>query len=359
MKLRIALLPGDGVGPEVLDEAVRVLQAVADRFGHQVEAQSYPFGGQAISLTGGCYPLETRQGCLASQAILLGAVGDPAYDHLPPHERPEAAILGLRKELGAFANLRPVVAQFNPPYSPFRDEALKGVDLLFVRELTGGLYFGEPRGLREEGGELRAWNTLVYTAGEVERVAKVGFEAARKRKRRVTSVDKANVLETSRMWRQVVEHVAGNYPDIELDHMYVDRAAMEIISNPSRFDIILTSNLFGDILSDEASVLAGSLGLLPSASLGGKVGLYEPVHGSAPDIAGRGVANPLGAIGSMAMMLRYSFQLEEEARAVERASAAALAEGCLTADLVGSERAKPTRQVGDFIVEALAEGRGL
>jgi 3-isopropylmalate dehydrogenase len=290
---------------------------------------------------------------MAGQAIFLGAVGDPTHDHLPRSERPEAAILGLRKELESFANLRPVVAQYNPSNSPFRDEALEGVDLLIVRELTGGLYFGEPRGIERGGENPRGWNTLVYTEREIDRIARVGFDAARRRRRRVTSVDKANVLEASMLWREVAENVAKDYSDVELDHMYVDRAAMELISNPSRFDIILTSNLFGDILSDEASVLAGSLGLLPSASLGGRVGLYEPVHGSAPDIAGKGVANPIGAVGSMAMMLRYSFQLEEEARAVEQACAAAVEESFLTADLVGSEQAKSTSEVGDFIAAAL------
>lgn len=298
------------------------------------------------------FPAETRKACLESQAIFLGAVGDPAHDHLALSERPEAAILGLRRELGSFANLRPVVAQFNPANSPFREQALAGVDLLIVRELTGGLYYGEPRGRNEENGELRAWNTLVYTSSEIERVARIAFEAARVRRGRVTSVDKANVLETSVLWREIAEKVGKDYPDVKLDHMYVDRAAMEVISNPSRFDVVLTANLFGDILSDEASVLAGSLGLLPSASLGGKVGLYEPVHGSAPDIAGKGVANPLGAIGSMTMMLRYSFKLEKEADAVERASAKALKEGYLTADLVGSDQARTTSEVGDFIAKA-------
>ncbi len=353
MKLQFVLLPGDGVGPEVAAEAMKVVDKVAGVFGHEIDAKDYPFGGQAISRTGECFPTETREACLASQAIFLGAVGDPAFDHLLPQERPEAAILGLRKELGSFANLRPVVAQYNPSYSLFRDDALQDVDLLFVRELTGGLYFGEPRGIREEEGQLRAWNTLVYTAHEVERVARVAFEAAQLRKKHVTSVDKANVLEVSRLWRQVVEEVSSDYPDVALDHMYVDRAAMELISKPAQFDIILTSNLFGDILSDEASVLAGSLGLLPSASLGGRVGLYEPVHGSAPDIAGQGVANPLGAISSLALMLRYSFKLEEEARAVELACQSALEEGYLTADLVGREKAKSTNEVGDFIATAV------
>jgi 3-isopropylmalate dehydrogenase len=353
MKLELALLPGDGVGPEVASEAMKVLEEVARSFGHDVDAIEKPFGGQAIHRTGECFPQETRDACLNRQAIFLGAVGDPAFDHLPPQERPEGAILGLRKELGSFANLRPVVAQYNPSYSLFRDEALRGVDILFVRELTGGLYFGQPRGIREEEGQLRAWNTLVYTAEEVERIARIAFEAAQIRKKRVTSVDKANVLEVSRMWRQIVDEMASEYPDVELGHMYVDRAAMEIISKPSQFDVILTTNMFGDILSDEASILAGSLGLLPSASLGGRVGLYEPVHGSAPDIAGKGIANPLGAIASMAMMLRYSFKLEEEARAVEEACQLALDKGYLTADLVGPQEAKSTKEVGDFIAKAV------
>jgi 3-isopropylmalate dehydrogenase len=353
MNLQITILPGDGVGPEVMAEAIKVLEKVAGQFDHRVEMEFHPFGGSAITQVGECFPAETRKACMAGRAILLGAVGDPAHDHLPPSKRPEAAILGLRKELGSFANLRPVVAQFNPPRSPFRDEALDGVDLLIVRELTGGLYFGEPRGIERGGDEPRAWNTLVYSESEIERIARVGFDAARRRRRRVTSVDKANVLEVSVLWREVVEKVAKDYTDVELDHMYVDRAAMELISNPSRFDIILTTNLFGDILSDEASVLAGSLGLLPSASLGGKIGLYEPVHGSAPDIAGKGIANPMGAIGSMAMMLRYSFQLEEEARAVDEASAMAIKEGFLTVDLVGPDKAKSTSEVGDFITAAI------
>jgi 3-isopropylmalate dehydrogenase len=355
LDLLITILPGDGIGPEVTAEAIKVLDKVAARFDHHVVMASHPFGGIAIAEVGECFPEDTRKACMAGKAILLGAVGDPSHDHLPQSERPEAAILGLRKELGSYANLRPVVTQFNPPDSPFRDEAIRGVNLLIVRELTGGLYFGEPRGIERGSGDPRAWNTLVYSESEIERIARVGFDAARRRKRRVTSVDKANVLEASVLWREVVEKVAGDYSDVELDHMYVDRAAMELISNPGRFDIILTSNLFGDILSDEASVLAGSLGLLPSASLGGKIGLYEPVHGSAPDIAGRGIANPMGAIGSMAMMLRYSFQLEEEARSVEEASNKAVTEGFLTADLVGPENAKTTTEVGDFIASAISD----
>ncbi len=354
MKLEITTLPGDGIGPEVTAEAIRVLEAVTGRFGHDLEAREHPFGTRAYAQSGKAFPDDTRKACLESQAVFLGAVGDPAYDKFPPSERPEAALLGLRLLLGNFANLRPIVSQFNPEGSPFRDEALKGLDVLIVRELIGGLYFGEPRGREGQGAGARAWNTLVYTAGEVERIARVAFEAAKGRKGHVTSVDKSNVLETSKMWREVVESIGKEYSDIRLDHMYVDRAAMELISNPRQFDVMVTSNLFGDILSDEASVLAGSLGLLPSASIGGKVGIYEPVHGSAPDIAGRGIANPIGAIGSMAMMLRYSFDLNEEAAAIDRAIEVAMEKGFLTADLVGSDKAKSTKEVGRFIADAVS-----
>ncbi len=354
MKLEITVLPGDGIGPEVTTEAIGVLEAVASRFGHEIEAQEYPFGARAYDKSGKAFPDETRKACLDSQAVFLGAVGDPAYDKLPPSERPEAALLELRRQLANFANLRPIVSQFNPEGSPFRDEALKGLDVLIVRELIGGLYFGEPRGREGDGAGARAWNTLVYTAEEVERIARVAFEAAKGRKGHVTSVDKSNVLETSKMWREVVESVGKDYADVRLDHMYVDRAAMELISNPRQFDVMVTGNLFGDILSDEASVLVGSLGLLPSASIGGKVGIYEPVHGSAPDIAGRGIANPIGAIGSMAMMLRYSFDLNEEAAAIDGAIASAMEKGFLTADLVGSDTAKSTKVVGGFIADAVS-----
>ena len=355
MKLDIAVLPGDGIGPEVTAQALKVLEVVAKRFGHQLAAKEFPFGTAAAARSGKAFPEETRKACLGSGAVLLGAVGDPSFDNLPPSERPEAALLELRRILGNFANLRPVVAQFNPPHSPFRDEALENIDLLIVRELTGGIYFGEPRGREDDGKSSRAWNTLVYTSEEVERIARVAFEAAQARRRHVTSVDKSNVLVSSKMWREVVESVGKAYPEVKLDHMYVDRAAMEIIINPRQFDVMVTGNLFGDILSDEASVLAGSLGLLPSASIGGTVGIYEPVHGSAPDIAGKGTANPMGAIGSMALMLRYSFDLQVEASTVERAVASAIREGVMTADLVGRDRARSTKEVGAFIREALLE----
>ena len=354
MQLEITVLPGDGIGPEVVAEAMKVLRAVAERFGHHVEAREFPFGSSGLDQCGKGFPDEARAACTSTPAIFLGAVGHPKHDHLPPSERPELALLELRRLIGSFANLRPVASVFVSPSSPFKTEILEGVDLLIVRELTGGLYFGEPRGVAGEGRKREAVNTLRYHTSEIERVARVGFEAARRRRKKVTSVDKANVLETSKLWREVVAELGRDYADVELEHMLVDRAAMELIAHPASFDVILTQNLFGDILSDEASMLAGSLGMLPSASLGGATGLYEPVHGSAPDIAGKGIANPLGAIASAAMMLRYAFDLEEEARLVERGVAEALHEGMLTADLT-QKGAKSTAEVGDFIARFVAE----
>ena len=358
MKLPITVLPGDGIGPEVTAEALKALEAVASRFSHELEANELPFGSTALEAAGTGFPDETRKACSSARAILLGAVGDPRHDHLPPGERPEAALLKLRKLIESFANLRPVVSQFVPSRSPFRPESLAGVDLLIVRELVGGLYFGTPRGIEGEGPSRRAVNTMSYSVSEIERVAKVALDAASGRRRRVTSVDKANVLECSKLWREVVTDVARGYPDVELDHMLVDRAAMELIARPGYFDVLLTENLFGDILSDEASMLAGSMGLLPSASLGSGIGLYEPVHGSAPDIAGRGIANPVGAIASAAMLLRYSFELEDEARAIESAIGAAFAEGFVTADLAEPGGARSTREVGDYVAEVISGGRG-
>jgi 3-isopropylmalate dehydrogenase len=355
MKLSITVLPGDGVGPEVIAEALKALEAVASRFGHELQTKTVPFGSAALDAAGTGFPSETREACLSAKAILLGAVGDPKHDHLPPSERPEAALLKLRKLIESFANLRPVVSQYVSSRSPFRKEVLEGVDLLIVRELTGGLYFGMPRGIEGSGSSRRAVNTMAYSAGEIERVAKVAFEAAQRRKKRVTSVDKANVLECSKLWREVVSETARAYPEVELEHMLVDRAAMELVARPSSFDLLLTENLFGDILSDEASMLAGSMGLLPSASIGGEIGLYEPVHGSAPDIAGRGVANPVGAIGSAAMLLRYSFGLEEEARAIEAAIEGSFAKGFVTSDLADERhRARSTREVGDFVADFIS-----
>lgn len=333
MQARIALLPGDGVGPEVVDAAILVLDAVSTRFGHTFTFDRVLVGGAAIADRGAALPPETLEAATRATAILLGAVGDARFNHLPRAERPEAALLTLRHTLGLFANLRP--ARIWPQLAdtgPLRPDLVRNTDMFIVRELTGGLYFGEPRGHAPDGSS--AFNTMRYSVEEVTRVAEVAFEAARKRRRKVTSVDKANVLETSELWRREVTRVGERYADVELDHMYVDACAMSIAFEPRRFDVILTENLFGDILSDEAGAIVGSLGLLPSASLGTGAGLFEPVHGTAPTIAGKDLANPIGAIGSAAMLLRYGLDLVVEADAVETAIAAALTDGLRTVDLV-------------------------
>jgi 3-isopropylmalate/(R)-2-methylmalate dehydratase large subunit len=348
MKLEIVVLGGDGIGPEVTREAVRVLQTVGDVYGHEFTFVERDIGGAAIRKHGTPLPTETRNSCLAAGAVLLGAVGSPEFDGLNPAKRPEAALLVLRKTLGGYANLRPVRAHES---SPLRPEVVRGADLLIVRELLGGLYFGEPRGYRGHS----AVNTLRYSAAEVERVARVAFAAARTRRKKLTSVDKANVLETSRLWRDVVTRVGQEFADVQLDHMYVDACAMHLMNEPRRFDVILTENLFGDILSDEASVIAGSLGMLASATLGGTVDLYEPVHGSAPDIAGRNIANPLGAIASAALLLRYTARLEREAAAVENAISTVLANGHRTQDLGGSTT---TSEMGNLVLESFSPPRG-
>jgi 3-isopropylmalate dehydrogenase len=332
MHVRVALLPGDGIGPEVIDSAVTVLTTLAAQAGHTFEFLRMPVGAAAIRAGGRPLAADTLDACLTADAVLLGAVGDPHFDHLPPESRPESALLRLRRELGAFANLRPTrVYPGLEDASPLKPERLAGTDLLIVRELTGGLYFGEPRGL--DLGTNRAVNTLTYSASEIERVALVAFEAARRRRQHLTLVDKANVLETSQLWRQVVGRVAARYPDVRYDTTYVDSAALRLLLEPSAFDVLLTENLFGDILSDEAGGLVGSLGLLPSASIGGRIGIFEPVHGSAPALAGTDTANPVGAIASAAMMLQYGFGFEREARAIETAIARTLAAGHVTKDL--------------------------
>lgn len=335
MRKKIAILPGDGIGPEIVSQAVRVLDRVAERYHVHLEYEQALVGGAAYDATGHPLPAETLELCKQSDAVLFGAVGGPKWDNLPPALRPEAgALLPLRKGLGLYANLRP--ALLFPALagaSPLKPEVLgDGLDILVVRELTGGIYFGQPKERRDEG--RTAVDTCIYTEVEVERIAHVAFRAARQRRKRVASVDKANVLETSRLWREVVTRVAEQYPDVELQHVLVDNAAMQLIRNPRQFDVILTENMFGDILSDEAAMLTGSLGMLPSASLGeGTFGLYEPVHGSAPDIAGQGIANPLATILSAAMMLRYSFGMDEAANDIERAVDAALREGYRTPDI--------------------------
>jgi len=334
MKLNIVVLPGDGIGPEVTAEAVRVLEATARTFGHEVNFSFKDAGGCAIARHNDPLPDDTLRACLESDAVLLGAVGDPAFDGYPTNLRPEAGLLRLRRGLGAFANLRP--ARLFPALidaSPLKPGVIEGTDVLIVRELLGGLYFGEPRGERDSDGARESINTMRYSEPEIERIARVAFDLARLRRRKVTSVDKANVLEVSRLWREVVIRVGAEYPDVKLEHQYVDSCAMALVARPTSFDVMVTENMFGDILSDEAGAVVGSLGLLGSASIGGSVGLYEPVHGSAPDIAGKGIANPLGAILSAAMMLRYSFNLEAEAAAIEKAVEKAMSDGHRTSDL--------------------------
>jgi 3-isopropylmalate dehydrogenase len=353
---RIAVLPGDGIGEEVMPEAVRVLRAVAKGAGFGLEFEPALIGGGAIDATGQPLPPKTLGLCRTAHAILFGAVGGPKWDQAPQEQRPERGLLGLRKELDLFANLRP--ARCFPMLidtSPLRREVVEGTDIMVIRELTGGLYFGEPRGVETfADGGARAVNTMVYTTREIERVARVAFEVARQRRRRLASVDKANVLAVSQLWRDVVTRVGRDYPDVALEHVLVDNCAMALVAGPTRFDTIVTENTFGDILSDEAAILAGSMGMLPSASLGGAVGLFEPVHGTAPDIAGQGVANPIAAILSAAMLLRYALDRPADADRVERAVLGVLEEGHRTRDI--APRGTPavaTRTMGDLIVTAV------
>ncbi|MDQ1707955.1 MAG: 3-isopropylmalate dehydrogenase [Pyrinomonadaceae bacterium] len=358
MKLKITILEGDGVGPEVTREAVRVLRTTAGLHGHQFTFTKQLIGGAAISEAGSPLPRTTLDACLASDAVLLGAVGAPRFDSLPPSARPEAGLLLLRRALGGYANLRPAISyDAIAAASPLRPEIARGANILIVRELLGGLYFGEPRGLTGDNGNSVAVNTMSYSVAEIERVARVAFVAALQRHKRVTSVDKANVLETSQLWRATVTRVAKDYPEVALDHLYVDACAMHLITNPRRFDVLLTENLFGDILSDEAAVITGSLGMLGSATIGGEVGLYEPVHGSAPDIAGRGIANPFGAIASAALLLRYSGGLEREADDLEEAIQFVLNAGYRTPDISadGFGHLATTSEIGELVAEALAE----
>ena len=357
MLLNITVLPGDGIGPEVTEQALLVLQAVANHFGHQLQLQHKLIGGAALKATNDPLPADTVQACLSSSAVLLGAVGSPEFDKNPGHLRPEAGLLRIRRELGAYANLRPAV--FFPALedsSPLRAEIVRGTDILIVRELLGGAYFGQPRSIEGEPGARVAVNTMRYAEHEVERIARVAFDLAMKRKKKVLSVDKANVLECSRLWRDVVTRIGKDYPEVKLGHQYVDSAAMLLVQRPTDFDVVLTENMFGDILSDQAGGVVGSLGLLASASIGGKVGLYEPVHGSAPDIAGKGIANPLGAILSAAMLLRHSLHLEREAVLIEQAVAVVLSQGSRTADLAGkTHKSISTAEMGSRVVTAVKE----
>ena len=350
--MRIAVIPGDGIGPEVIGQAYKVLDKVSRVFHLDFTYREVPMGGVAIDLTGVPLPDSTLEECRRSDAVLMGAVGGPKWDTLPGNLRPEAGLLGIRKGLSVFANLRPALLfpQLKAA-SNLKEEVLgDGLNIMIVRELTGGLYFGD-RGRRDIPGGQEAWDTEKYSTPEVERVARIAFEIARKRRGVLTSVDKANVLESSRLWREVVLKVSEEYPDIRLNHLYADNAAMQLIRNPKQFDVIVTTNVFGDILSDEASMLTGSLGMLPSASLGkGKLGLYEPIHGSAPDIAGQEKANPIATILSVAMMLRYSFDREDAASAVESAVEKVLDQGYRTPDIMQQGMTVVgTEQMGDRI----------
>jgi 3-isopropylmalate dehydrogenase len=352
----IAVLPGDGIGPEVTREAVRALKVVAECSGSAFRFEEHAIGGCAVEQFGSPLPRQTLDACLASDAVLLGAVGGSQWDDRPRAQKPETGLLQLRAALGGFANLRPAIcSSVLADCSPLRKEIVSGADVMVVRELLGGLYFSEPRGLSADSQE--AVNTMRYRVEEIERIARIAFEIARTRRRKVTSVDKANVLEVSQLWRQTVQRVARNYDDVALDHVYVDACAMHLVTNPKRLDVIVTENLFGDVLSDEAAALTGSLGMLPSATIGGQVNLYEPIHGSAPDIAGRDLANPLGAIASAAMLLRYSAGMPEAAQNVETAIGAVLEAGYRTRDLAGAKDSQfvGTREMGTLVANAITD----
>ncbi|HEU0120366.1 MAG TPA: 3-isopropylmalate dehydrogenase [Bryobacteraceae bacterium] len=360
MQLNVLTVPGDGIGTEVTREAVKVLEKVVSKFGHSLKLSEALLGGIAIHQTGSPFPDDTARKALDADATLMGAVGLPEFDNAPPEKRPEKGLLGIRKILGVYANLRPVKAW--PALiesSPLKNHIVEGVDMIIVRELNGGIYYGQPRGIEGSGDTERGTNTMTYTRAEIARITRMAFHLARNRKKKVTSVDKSNVLETSQLWRKVVNEVAPEFPDVELEHILVDNCAMQLILRPKQFDVVVMENMFGDILSDEGAVLAGSIGMLPSASIGERkpsgafVGLYEPVHGSAPDIAGQNKANPLGAIGSVAAMLEYSFGLKEEASAVNAAMEAVLNSGRVTADLKPQGAPATTSEVGDAVANAI------
>ncbi len=357
MKKHIAVLPGDGIGPEIMPQAVRVLEAVAQAFGHQFELTYGQVGGAAIDATGFPLPPETLALAKSSDAVLLGAVGGPKWEGLEYDRRPERALLGLREQLGLFANLRPA-KMYSPliEASSLKPEIIEGIDVLVVRELTGGIYFGKPKGIEPTQTGHRGFNTEVYTTEEIHRIAEVAFQAAKKRRGLVHSIDKANVLESSELWRREVIKVHERFADVELKHMYVDNCAMQLVRYPKQFDVIVTTNLFGDILSDEAAMLTGSIGMLPSASVGATVGMFEPIHGSAPDIAGKNLANPIGMIASAGMMLTYACDLTKEAQLVETAIQRTLEEGFRTKDLESpGTRSLGTKEMGDQILAHLQE----
>lgn len=356
-RFKIAVMEGDGIGPEIVAEGLKVLDEVAKRFNHRFEYIKVYVGGCAIDRFGEPLPKSEINKILKCDALFFGAVGGPKWDNLPQDKKPEAGLLGIRKALGAFANLRPAkVFEELIDASTLKPDVVRGIDILVVRELTGGIYFGQPKGVFEENGVRKALNTMVYTEGEIERIVRLAFELARQRKKRLTSVDKANVLDVSQFWRDVVNRVAKDYPDIEYNHLLVDNAAMQLVRDPKQFDVIVTGNIFGDILSDEASMLTGSIGMLPSASIGGKVGMFEPIHGSAPDIAGLGVANPIAQIESAAMMLKYGLRLDKEAETVEKAVDLVLKMGYRTPDIMSEGKRKVnTQQMGDLIAKAVGD----
>jgi len=349
---KIAVIKGDGIGPEIVDEAVKVLDRVGELFDIRFDYKEYLMGGCAYDATGDPLPKETVEGALESDAVLFGSIGGYKWDNLPRELKPETGLLRFRTALGVFANLRPVKVYHElTKASHLKEEIVDGVDLMVVRELTGGIYFGKPR---EKKADV-AYNTMIYTKDEIKRIAKIAFEIAQKRRKKVCSVDKANVLEVSQLWRETAEEVAKDYPDVELTHMYVDNASMQLILDPKQFDVILTGNIFGDILSDEASMISGSIGLLPSASIGGKIGVYEPIHGSAPDIAGEGKANPIATISSASMLLKYSLNELEASLAIDKAIAKTLHDGYRTGDMAkyGAKKVCSTSEMGDIIVSNL------
>lgn len=354
---KIAVLPGDGIGPEIMRSALKVLDTVSEKYGIEFDFEEALVGGAAIDATGTPLPEETLKLCKESDAILFGAVGGEKWDNLPTDKRPEKGLLRIRKELDLFANLRPAKAYTALlDSSPLKNNIIKGVDLLVLRELTGGIYFGEPRGIEERNGERVGFNTMVYYEHEIKRIAKLAFEIARNRRKKVTSVDKANVLEVSALWREIVTEVHSDYSDVELEHMYVDNCAMQLIRRPKDFDVIVTGNMFGDIISDEAGALTGSLGMLPSASIGERYAFYEPIHGSAPDIAGKGIANPIAMILSAAMMLELTCKLPEAAKDIERAIDRALEEGYRTTDIWSPGTKKvSTEEMTDVIIRFIKE----
>ncbi len=351
----IAVLEGDGIGPEIVQASLQVLKRIGELFGHTFNIEKALIGGAAIDQCGVPLPQETVNICLSSDAVLLGAVGGPKWDDLPTDRRPEKGLLGIRKALDLYANLRPAkVYDSLISSSPLKEEVVKGTDFVVIRELTGDVYYGEPRGIFSENGKKVGINTMKYTEDEIRRVVRKAFEIARSRRKKLTSVDKSNVLEVSKLWKDIVQEEAKNYPDVEVEHLYVDNCAMQIVRRPSSFDVIVTGNIFGDILSDEAAVITGSLGMLPSASIGDRYALYEPVHGSAPDIAGKGIANPIATILSVAMMLNYSFGLQKEAKLIEQAVESVLNKGYRTPDIYSDGCIKVgTQEITNLIIKEI------